>query len=118
MYKIRNGYEMILDNHMVGFARETAFPAGDGDDECSGSGIIISHGVELLPQFRGQGLGTKAHKERLESWVQRNLSYALCTVRRDNDPQLKILKNSGWVRLASTCSQYGSPIYLMGRTLK
>lgn len=96
----------------VGYESETEF-------EC-GAGIVISHGVEIFPQFRGQGLGQKAHEARLDEF-KKYYNYALCTVRRDNDVQLHILKKFGWVRLANTSTPQhsgGHPIYLMGRNLK
>lgn len=94
----------------------TEFPAGDGD--YCGSGIIISHGVLINEANRGNGWGKKLHAERLARWVKEGYSYALCTVRRDNEPQLQILRKAGWNRLANTCSFGGEPIYLMGRSLK
>lgn len=91
-------------------------PAGDGDG--CGSAVVISYGVSISPSLRGKGLGQKAHKERLERFRNEGYNYALCTVRRDNQAQLHILKKNGWVRLANTASTDGTPIYLMGRNLR
>lgn len=110
--------ELKHNGVIVGWELEESFPAGDGDDSCMGSGVIISYGVQLFPQYRGQGLGQRFHQERLDRWVKNDYTYALCTVRRDNDPQLAILKKNGWVRLANTASMHGQPIYIMGRNLK
>lgn len=100
----------------VGTEWDEEFPAGDGDS--CGSGIIISYGVNIQEGLRGRGIGQKAHVERLNRFRGDGYNYVLCTVRRDNDAQLHILKKHGWVRLANTASADGTPIYLMGRNLK
>lgn len=107
-----------INNVVVGYESDTDFPFGDGEDECGLSSIVISHGVVINEGYRGQGFGKLAHVNRLDRWKANNYHYALCTVRRDNDPQLHILKINGWVRLANTASNNGTPIYIMGRSLK
>lgn len=92
------------------------FPVGDGDG--CGSAIVISYGVHIQPSLRGRGIGQRAHKERLERFRNEGYNYAMCTVRRDNRPQLAILQKNGWVRLANTASTDGTPIYIMGKNLR
>lgn len=107
---------LLPDGTEIGWEDQTRFPAGDGDD--CGSGIVVSHNVAILEEFRGKGHGTAAHVARLTRWVYEGYSYALCTVRRDNEPQLKVLRKHGWVKLANTASDPGNPIYIMGRNLR
>lgn len=107
--------EIKHEGKIIGFETRTEFPAGD--DDCTGSGIAISHGVWLYSHYRGMGHGGRAHMERLESLKKAGYNYVVCTVREDNKAQLHILLKNGWVKLATTASSVGSPIYLMGRDL-
>lgn len=101
---------------VIGVEQETEFPMGDSNnDKCSS--IMISHAVEIYESLRGKGMGQAAHIARLNRWRSYGLSYAMCTVRRDNDPQNHILRKNGWVRLANTASMSGVPIYIMGKNL-
>lgn len=100
----------------IGWEHSTPFPAGDAD--YCGSAIIISHGVCITEPFRGKGHGTRLHLERLERFRVEGYNYALCTVRRENVPQMHILNKQGWNRLANTASFDGTPLYIMGRSLK
>lgn len=109
MYIFNNG-------NKVGVEQETFFPMGDNMGEKDAS-IIISHGVEIYEHLRGKGIGQAAHIARLARWQTYGYTYAMCTVRRDNDPQIHILRKNGWVRLANTASFSGTPIYIMGRNL-
>lgn len=107
--------DIVIGGQIVGEEHETDFPFGD-DGECPS--IVISHGVYLLEPFRGLGHGSTAHVARLDRFRTDGYNYAICTVRRDNLPQLAILKKNGWVRLANTASLSGTPIYLMGKNLR
>lgn len=100
---------------LVGHEHATDFPGGEGD--CH-SGVVVSHGAFIYEGERGKGLGQLAHEARLERFRREGFNYALCTVARSNDAQLHILKKNGWVRLASTASDNGTPIYLMGKNLR
>ena len=100
----------------LGQEHASEFPAGDGDD--CGSAIVISHGVQIAKEYQGQGFGKALHAERLARFAREGYNYALCTVRRDNDVQCNILRKAGWNRLANSASYTGTPIYLMGRSLK
>lgn len=102
-------------NPLVGTESFLALPVTQ--DVCVDAGIVYSFGVEIEQEFRGQGYGQKAHESRLNEYKVL-YNYALCTVNRNNDIQLHILKKNGWVRLANTTSGQGNPIYLMGRNLK
>ncbi len=102
-----------LDGQIIGTEAYDDFPMPDGK-----SPIVISHSVEILKQFRGQGFGQKAHADRLDRWARNGYNYAMCVVRRDNDPQLHILRKNGWVRLANTATLWADPVYIMGRSLK
>ena len=59
--------------------------------------VIITHGSEIYPDFRGQGWGTKLHKARLAAFYDAEFRVALCTVRQDNEPERRILQRFGWV---------------------
>jgi GNAT superfamily N-acetyltransferase len=107
---------MALVLNQYGRSYYSEFPFNE-EDACESS-IIISHGVEIYPQFRGQGHGSRLHAERLEEFRSNGYALVLCTVRRDNEPQLAILRKNGWVKLINTASASGSPIYLMGKNLK
>jgi len=60
------------------------------------SQICVFHSVFVSPDERGKGLGTFAHKKRLEE--ARNLGYqlAVCSVVMGNTAQEKILLHYGW----------------------
>lgn len=99
----------------IGVEFEAEFPIGDG---CCQSGIAISHGVQVYDAHQGQGLGTKAHQERLDRLRTKGYNYVLCTVRRDNAKQIHILHKFGWVKLVNTSNADGTPIYLYGKNLR
>lgn len=63
--------------------------------------IVISNHSCIKKEKRGQGLGTIEHKYRLEHIKELGYDYAICTVKSDNVPQIKILIKAGWKWLDS-----------------
>lgn len=61
--------------------------------------IVVSNHSFIEKDKRGQGLGTSDHKHRLMHIKEVGYDYAICTVREDNLPQLKILARFGWKQL-------------------
>lgn len=72
----------------VGYAYVDFFP-GDSD-------IGVINAVYVPPEYRGQGIGSAQHLERLELMREMGMYYALCTARNDNDRENHILERSGW----------------------
>lgn len=54
------------------------------------SQIIVSNHAVIYPQFRGNGKGTTMAEDRLTTAAQLGFDYMICTIRDDNEPQLKI----------------------------
>ncbi len=63
--------------------------------------ILISHDSWVKEEFRGQGIGTKAHQSRLEVAEALGANYLICTVNAYNTPQIRILRKFGWKLLDS-----------------
>ena len=76
---------------------------------------ILSH-VWLHERFRGKGIGARLHRERLRRARAQGFSVTLCTVRADNEPQMKILRKHGWKEIY-TVSNTDSTVVLMARTM-
>lgn len=102
----REGYD--LDYHGVK-SRIDYFPGVEFS-------LAISHSVYLSWILRGQGLGKEAHEHRLQfcRWV--GIKYLLCSVRRDNVPQHKIMDRFKWKKLDQT-DTYCHNIVMYGRDL-
>ena len=115
MSEITHRSKIIHNGRVVGWEHHTELPAGDND--CSGSGVVVSHNVYIFEKLRGMGLGQQAHVARLAAFKTMGYNYVLCTVRDDNTIQKHILAKNGWVRLATTLSSGGESILLMGRDL-
>lgn len=64
------------------------------------SGVAISHNVYVKLQYRGKGIGTLMHRDRLVIASENGYSYLLATVNDDNVSELAILKKHGWQRLS------------------
>lgn len=75
-------------SHLGAVAEITSLPG------CSQ--IVVIHASHVKPSERGKGLGKAAHQARLAVVSELGYDCALCTVRMDNDPQLKILQANGW----------------------
>ena len=63
------------------------------------SAICISHHLEIAPEWRGKGIGTRSHKERLEQALAMGFKVVMATTVKDNIAQEKILSHSGWRRI-------------------
>lgn len=76
----------------------------------------ISYNVVVPLDKRNQGLGTKAHEERLREAKRLGYRYLLCSVRNDNKAQHKIMSKFGWARLAEFNTSCHS-VTLFGKSL-
>lgn len=80
--------------------------------------VAVIHSSFVLPEKRGQGIGREAHLERLriiQDWLY---NYALCTVDRNNEPEIKILESAKWKRLDEFVStKTGHIVCLYGRKM-
>lgn len=77
--------------------------------------LVVSNHSWLSPKHRGKGLGTKIHIQRLAQIRILGYDYALCTVRADNAPQVRILEKCGWKLLdAFTNRETGNVVKLYG----
>tara|TARA_Y100000310_G_scaffold33171_1_gene31367 strand:- start:1392 stop:1712 length:321 start_codon:yes stop_codon:yes gene_type:complete len=63
--------------------------------------LVISNHAFIYPKFRGKGLGTIAHKERLKKAKELGYDCLLCTCKSSNTVQLKILAKNGWTKIWS-----------------
>ena len=77
------------DGQCVGIGEITSLPG------CSQIGVF--HSAFVLPQFRNNGYGTKAHAARLRAAKDALYDAAICTVQADNKFQIEILEANGWV---------------------
>jgi GNAT superfamily N-acetyltransferase len=59
-------------------------------------GICISRGVQIMPQWRGKGLGVQFLNLRERIAKDFGYSAMMCTTTFDNEPQRKILAHCGW----------------------
>lgn len=64
-------------------------------------GICISQGVEVLPDFRGKGIGTILNNLRTEI-AKEKFGTIICTVVSTNLAQLRIMKKTGWLKMFET----------------
>lgn len=76
----------------------------------------IFHSVVVPWSARGKGLGTRAHEHRLKVAKAQGFKYVLCSVRKDNEIQRKILAKFNWKELDST-DTYCHNISMFGRDL-
>lgn len=76
----------------------TEFPGSTGD-------IMISHGMWVNPNYRGQGIGNKTHKRRLAEAARLGKSYLMCTCNMTNEVELHILDRHGWKKLDEFISE-------------
>jgi L-amino acid N-acyltransferase YncA len=49
--------------------------------------------------MRGIGLGSKAHRDRLEKIKELGYNLAICTVVEKNTREIKILEKNGWKKV-------------------
>lgn len=82
------------------------------------SQIVVSHDVFVSPAKRDQGLGNRAHIERLKYMRSLGYDYAICTVNMENKYQVKILETNDWDKLSEFYStKTGHTVGLFGRKL-
>lgn len=78
--------------------------------------IVVSNHSWVTWENRGKGLGTAIHQERLGRIKLLGYDYAICTVRADNVPQIKILTAAGWKFLDEFLNrETGHTVLLYGR---
>lgn len=56
----------------------------------------ISLSAEVTEKYRGKGLGTAIHGLRLSLLELAGFSRVVCVVKKDNEPQVKILRHHEW----------------------
>lgn len=61
--------------------------------------IVISHGVKVDEDFRGQGIGKRLLALREEVAREAGINLLLATVRDDNAVEIHLLEAAGWKRL-------------------
>ena len=76
--------------------------------------VLISHGVEVVPEKRGMGTGRKLLKMREEIAREAGANLILATVRNDNAAESHLLETSGWVRFTNRAE---SGVSLWGKLL-
>lgn len=80
--------------------------------------IVVSNHSLVYEEHRGKGIGSKIHYQRLQKAAELGYDYIMCTVRRGNEPQLKILRKFGWRYQGDFKStETGNDIEIWGRTL-
>jgi hypothetical protein len=66
------------------------------------SQVVVSHGVYLPEELRGQGIGTAANIERQRiAFDELGYDMMICTVSEENEAQIKVLAKAGWYWLTS-----------------
>ncbi len=63
------------------------------------SQIVVSNHAFIYPDKRGKGLGNENHKLRVERSRFLGYDYLICTVKSNNEAELKILKKNGFKEL-------------------
>lgn len=61
--------------------------------------IVISSHAFVRKEHRGNGHGKATASARIRKARELDYDYMLCTVRADNEPQLKIVRALGWKEL-------------------
>lgn len=80
--------------------------------------IVISNHSFVYPEHRGKGIGTKAHANRLAEIKRLGYSYVICTVKKNNLPQLKILAKFNWKELDFFFNmETGNDVVLYGKSI-
>lgn len=78
---------------------------GSIDDLPGCSQIAVFHSSFVLPEFRKNGIGQKAHKERLQMAKSLGYDAAICTVNAENEAQVQILRSNGWILIMTFVSK-------------
>lgn len=80
--------------------------------------IVISTHAFVKKEHRGNGHGKEMAQTRITQARDLGYDYMLCTVRADNEPQLKIMRALGWKQLDKFTSSVSEvDIYLFGLPL-
>ena len=80
--------------------------------------IVVSNHSWIPPEKRGKGFGDKVHKDRLHMINLLGYDYAICTVKMDNIPQIRILEKNGWKLLDNFFNrETGNSVYIYGRKM-
>lgn len=80
--------------------------------------IVVSNHSWIPPEKRGKGFGDQIHKERLAHIKLLGYDYAICTVKSDNIPQIRILEKNGWRWLDNFFNgETGNSVYIYGRKM-
>jgi len=81
--------------------------------------IVISNHSFVPKQARGKGIGTRDHSDRLEQIESLGYDYAICTVKEDNIPQIKILEKNYWKHLDTfTNRETENTVRIYGKTFE
>jgi GNAT superfamily N-acetyltransferase len=82
------------------------------------SQVAVFHSAFVLPQFRNQGVGKRAHEDRLRVAKDRLYDFALCTVESGNEFQIRNLISCGWHKMSQFHSEKtGHDVELWGKGL-
>tara|TARA_Y100000310_G_scaffold344692_1_gene458849 strand:- start:7619 stop:7942 length:324 start_codon:yes stop_codon:yes gene_type:complete len=81
-------YSYKEDGEIKGFYELNPFP--------SCNQLIVSNHAFIAPDYRGNGSGKRASRERIRKAIELGYDCMMCTCRADNHVQVKILKKAGW----------------------
>lgn len=80
--------------------------------------VAISHGVFVIPEYRGKGFGHKNMELRLKRLKELHYNFVICTVNGANVKELSLLKHHGWFKMADFPSTVtGHTVEMWGRRL-
>lgn len=81
--------------------------------------IVVSSHAFIKKEYRGNGHGRQAALDRIVKARELDYDYMLCTVRADNEPQLKIIRSiAGWDQLDNFTSKVSDvEVFLFGISL-
>lgn len=81
--------------------------------------IVVSNHSFVPKQARGKGIGSRDHSDRLERIESLGYDYAICTVKENNIPQIKILEKNCWKHLDTfTNRETENTVRIYGRTVE
>ena len=80
--------------------------------------IVVSNHSFIYPQYRGVGIGSEEHKDRLKTIQGLGYDYVVCSVTEDNAAQKAILAKNGWKPLDEFFNtETGRRVCLFGKTI-
>lgn len=75
---------------------------------------VISHAVEVFPEYRGAGIGTRNSELREEACMEAGITLMLATVKNSNAAEVRVMEKRGWKRLTNNlrtdCSLWGKQL--------